>query len=60
MRREFLTAADFDRIPRFQFREESASTITNRAIVGVLLLAIPAALLGAFAYFQLRKFSPLG
>lgn len=59
MRREILNSADYDQIPRFQFREESTSEIAGRAGLGFLLLLIPTILLGAFASWLLSRFSPL-
>lgn len=59
MRREVLTAADYDRIPRFQFREESNAEIVRRAGTGFLLLIVPTVLLGALAFWRLKRFSPL-
>lgn len=45
-RMENLAAADFDQIPRFQYREESISFVSTRVGIGILfLLAITVALL---------------
>ena len=59
MRRETLKAADYDSIPRFQFREEPNAEIARRSGIGFLLLFVPTMLLGAFAFWRLSRFSPL-
>ena len=59
MGREFLKATDYDKIPRFAFREESLANVGGRAIQGILLVLVPTILCGIFAFWRLRKFSPL-
>jgi ABC-2 type transport system permease protein len=59
MRRETLRAANYDQIPRFQFREETNAEIRRRGGVGFLLLLIPTGLLGTYAFWRLSRFSPL-
>jgi ABC-2 type transport system permease protein len=59
MRRQVLSSADYDHIPRFQFREESTSDIAVRAVLGFLLLLAPALLLAVLAYLRLSRFSAL-
>jgi ABC-2 type transport system permease protein len=59
MRRETLRAADYEQIPRFQFREETNAEISRRGGVGFLLLLLPTVLLGAIAFWRLSRFSPL-
>jgi len=59
MRREVLKAADYDQIPRFQFREESTSDIAVRSGIGFLFLLVPAGLLAILAYMRLSRYSPL-
>jgi len=60
MRRETLKATDYDNLPRFDFREESTAIIANRLSIGILLLLIPAVLLGILAFARLRRFSVVG
>lgn len=59
MGREFLKSADYDKIPRFTFREESLENVGRRAIYGILLIFIPTLFCGVFAFWRLQKFSPL-
>lgn len=59
MGREFLKAADYDSIPRFQFAEESTSEIARRSGMGILLLLLPTVLLGFVGFRRLSRFSPI-
>ena len=53
-RRESLTMADYERLPRFQFREESANAWLNRAGAGLGGVLALSAILGALAWRNLR------
>jgi ABC-2 type transport system permease protein len=59
MRREPLKAADYEQIPRFQFREETTGEIASRVGVGILLLLLPTVLIGGIAFWRLKRYSPL-
>jgi ABC-2 type transport system permease protein len=60
MKKVSLTAADYDRIPRFRFEEESKSVITTRVGTSLLLLFVPALLLSAGAAWRLKHFPVVG
>jgi len=55
-RMESLTAADFDRIPRFRFQEESIGVVASRVIPGVLFLFATTAALIFASFGKLRKY----
>lgn len=55
-RQENLTAADFDRIPRFQYREEPASAIAARVGFGILFLLVASAALLFLAFGRLSSY----
>lgn len=55
-RQEFLTAADFDTIPRFAYREESISTVFSRVSFGVLFLAAMTAILLFLSFGKLKNY----
>jgi hypothetical protein len=57
MRRENLTSSDYDRIPRFQFQEETTSVIAERSSTGFLLLLLPTMLIGILGFIRLSRFS---
>lgn len=60
MRRELLQSTDYEKIPRFVFQEETMQTIAKRAGIGIILMLIPALLLGGLTFTRLRRFSLLG
>ncbi|MDQ3089405.1 MAG: DUF3526 domain-containing protein [Acidobacteriota bacterium] len=55
-RMENLSAADFDQIPRFQYKEESIVSVFNRVIFSVLFLLIVSAALMYLAFGKLKKY----
>ncbi len=55
-----LTASEFDQVPQFSFAEESVGTIAQRALLGLLGLLIPVALIGWFGVQRLRRFPLAG
>lgn len=55
-RRQWLTAADFDQIPRYQYRSEPESVVRERVAVGLLGLVIPTVFLVLLAGIRLRRF----
>ena len=55
--RSALMPADFDRIPRFAWREESPRELRDRALAAVLQLLLPSLLLFGLAGWRLRRFS---
>lgn len=57
MRKETLKAADYDRLPRFVFQEESGGAIAWRSGIGFLLLLLPTILIGFFGFKRLSRFS---
>lgn len=59
-RREWLTRADFEAIPRYQYRAEPESAVWGRVLVGLLGFAIPTAALVLFAGARLRRFEVAG
>jgi len=60
LRQERMMAADYDLYPRYQWREEPASTVARRVLIGVTGLLIPALLLGWLGLYALRRFSLAG
>lgn len=54
-----LKTADYEQIPRFQFREETTGEIASRVGIGILLLLLPTVLLGGIAIWRLPRYSPL-
>jgi ABC-2 type transport system permease protein len=60
MKKVSLTAADYDRIPRFQFQEESESAITGRVGTSLILLFVPVLLFSAVAMWRLKQFPVVG
>ncbi len=57
MRKENLQVADYDRLPRFQFQEETTATIAARSGIGFLLLLLPTILIGVLGFMRLSRFS---
>lgn len=55
-RMENLTAADFDTIPRFSYREESVGTITSRVGSGILFLLVMTAILLFLTFAKLKNY----
>ena len=53
---EFLTAEDFNKIPRFQYKEESFSEVFSRVIWGILLLLAISAALFSTAFWKLNYY----
>jgi ABC-2 type transport system permease protein len=51
-----ITATDFDRIPRFTWREEDPNVVRGGSVGGVLQLLIPAIALGLVGSYRLRRF----
>jgi len=52
-----LTEADYDAIPRFEFREEPLRSVVLRTVPGLVALLVPAALLAVAAVAGLRRVS---
>jgi ABC-2 type transport system permease protein len=57
VQKALLTADDYDRFPAFRFREEPASAIARRALVGLIGLLVPALLTGWLGLRALRRYS---
>lgn len=57
MRKENLQVADYDRLPRFQFTEETTAAITARSGIGFLLIILPTILIGIVGFMRLSRFS---
>jgi ABC-2 type transport system permease protein len=55
-RNEMLTTEDFDKIPRFQFQEESFTSLFNRTIYGILFLLIMSVVLMYLAFGKLKNY----
>jgi ABC-2 type transport system permease protein len=55
-RQENLTAADFDAIPRFAYREESIGAVSSRVGFGVLFLAAMTAVLLFLSFRKLKNY----
>lgn len=55
-RNELLTVGDFDQLPRFQFREESQSSLLSRVLVGMLFLLSASTILVFAAFRKLKKY----
>ena len=51
---------DFAGVPRFQYREESTGQVAARVALGVVGLAVPAALLSLWGLRRLRRFPVVG
>lgn len=48
--------ADFDSVPRFQYREEPVGTVASRVVAGVAGLLIPAIVLVVLGFRRMRRF----
>jgi ABC-2 type transport system permease protein len=59
-RRQWLTAADYPAIPRFQYAEEPTNRTTGRVAAGLAALLIPAALLWLVALTRLKRLEVAG
>jgi ABC-2 type transport system permease protein len=59
-RKVMLKTADYDRVPRFKFQEESTSAVAARVGIGLILLLAPGLLIGAFALARLRRYPLVG
>lgn len=55
-RKESLTADDFDRIPRFSYREESLKTVSTRVFSGILFLFVITAGLLFSTFIKLKNY----
>jgi hypothetical protein len=51
-----MTSADYDRIPRFKWREETVGEVAARVITGLAQLAVVVLVLAVAARKALRKF----
>lgn len=51
-----LTEKDYDAMPRFAFAEESASQVTSRVALPLIILLVAALLTGAMALLSLRRY----
>jgi ABC-2 type transport system permease protein len=59
-RKVLLREADYDEMPRFEFKEESSSTVARRAFAGWAGLATFAVLISLYAAARLRRYLPVG
>lgn len=59
-RRQWLTPADFDAIPRFSYQAEPDSAVRGRVAIGLLGLAIPTVALLLLAGTRIRRFEVAG
>lgn len=59
-RQEKLTAADYDALPRFVFREENWADTTQRVLTGIASLVLPAMAIGLIGIRKLRRFPMSG
>jgi ABC-2 type transport system permease protein len=50
-----LAASDYDRLPAFQYREESVAAVMNRVAPGLVALALVLALVASFAWRRLGR-----
>lgn len=57
-RLEKLSAADFDQIPRFQYREESNRAVAARVVPGLLFMLAATAALLLLAFGRLKRYRP--
>lgn len=55
-RMERLTLEEFDKIPRFQYREENFSEVFRRVIFGILFLAVISTILLYLAFGKLKTY----
>ncbi len=59
IRRENVRATDIDRIPRFEYREESFLQVVKRSAINIIGLFLPMSLIVWFVSRSLRRFSAI-
>jgi ABC-2 type transport system permease protein len=55
-RQDKLTAADYDAMPRFVFREEASINLFGRVLTGIVGLNLPTIVIGLFGIRRLNRF----